>query len=65
MLCDRRDEPHLANARETAAGLDADALITFLTYWPELDEQGRSEQELRAAWFESLPVLDETAGGHA
>lgn len=55
VLCDKRDEPHLAKARQVAAGLSADDLITFLTYWPELDEQGRSVQELRAAWRETPP----------
>jgi hypothetical protein len=55
VLCDKRDELHLAKARKVAAILNPDALITFLTYWPELDEQGRSEQELRAAWAATPP----------
>lgn len=60
VLCDKRDDAHLARAREIYAGLEAtddDDLTSFLTYWPELDPKGRSEQELRAAWFETLPPL--------
>lgn len=62
VLCDKRDEPHLDRAREIHAALKAAAdleLDAFLTYWPELDEQGRSEKELHAAWFEALPKLDD------
>jgi len=53
VLCDKRDELHLAKARHIAATLSADVLITFLTYWPETDEQGRTEQELHAALRET------------
>lgn len=58
VLCDKRDEPHTAKARQILAELGHDETITFLTYWPELDPQGRSERELRSAWFENLPPLE-------
>jgi hypothetical protein len=65
VLCDKRDDAHTAKAREIAAGLGPDVLITFLTYWPELDEQGRSEQELRAAWRETPPSIGAETSGAA
>jgi len=61
VLCDKRDDAHLAKARQIHDELkaaDDNDLTSFLTYWPELDEQGRSETELLAAWHESLPRLD-------
>lgn len=65
VLCDKRDDAHLARAREIHGQLkaaDSEDLASFLTFWPEMDEQGRSEEELRAAWFESLPTLDAEPG---
>jgi len=61
VLCDERDDAHLAKARQILGVLkatDDGDLITFLTFWPELDEQGRSERELHAAWFETLPPAE-------
>jgi hypothetical protein len=56
VLCDKRDEAHLAKARQIHGVLksaDDPELDTFLTYWPELDEEHRSHGELVKAAYRS------------
>jgi hypothetical protein len=38
VLCQIRDDTHIAKARKIAAALTGDALETFITYWPEIAE---------------------------
>lgn len=61
VLCDARDEAHLSRAREILAKLPEAEQITFLTYWPELDPQGRSEPELLTAYRTNLDAELATA----
>lgn len=36
VLCDTRDEAHIAKARQILGAVHGDERETFLTYWPEL-----------------------------
>jgi hypothetical protein len=47
VLCDGRDDAHLAKAREIAGTLTAEQLSTFQGFWPELFDE--NDQLLPAA----------------